>query len=81
MPGDSQNKPCVSHKTDVRERPFHLLKPVSPSKGPSALTSTSLPGLNGSFIGFRFMGVGACAGAEHVSQLALRRLSIMKPNA
>lgn len=65
----------LSHKADVRERPFHLLKHVPSCKPPSALSSTSLPGLNGSFIGSYLMGVGACPITEHVSQLALHWLS------
>lgn len=65
----------LSHKADVRERPFHLLKPVPSCKPPSALSSTSLPRLNGSFIGYYLMGVGACPVTEFVSELALHWLS------
>ncbi len=60
----------LSHKADVRERSFHLLKPVPSCKPTSTLSSTS-PCLNGSFIGSYPMGVGACPITESVSQLAL----------
>jgi len=68
----------LSHKADVRERPFHLPKPVPSCKPPSALSSTSLPRLNGSFIGYYLMGVGACPITEFVSdsELALHWLSL-----
>lgn len=61
----------LSHKADMRERPFHLLKPVPSCKPSSVLSSTSLPCLNGSFNGSYPMGVGARPITEHVSQLAL----------